>query len=298
MSKLQRIYRADVSPAHGVSRKITTAGGGCRRMARAFAGITGWAVLLSAGQPGIAKAASADLSVTLSSSQISELVYTAVVTNNGPGTPQHVVVTAQLPPGVVDVSVTPSSCAFQTGGMLQCDLGAIVPSASQTVVVTLHPITTGDKTAQVAVSSGFSDPSPSNNSASATETITAVGISDVMVAMSAPNPITLGGRLIYNVTIANLGDDDAQGVTFEDAVPATAQLLGATSSAGPCTIHPGAGTVTCPIGHLAVQGTATVRIAMIPNATGPFYNTVFATPTSVDPNLTNNAVTTVTWVNP
>jgi uncharacterized repeat protein (TIGR01451 family) len=163
----------------------------------------------------------------------------------------------------------------------------------------VHPFTTGDKTAQVTVSNLVSDPDSSNNTASATESITGVGIADVAVTMSTPNPITLGGTLTYTVTVTNLGDDDAQNVILVDAVPGTAQITGASSSAGSCTVHTIA--VTCPIGHLAVQGSATVYVKLIPNISGAFYNTVSATSTAVtgtDPNLTNNSVTTLTFVNP
>jgi uncharacterized repeat protein (TIGR01451 family) len=300
MSKLQRIFNAEVAPDHGVRRNMATSPLSCQKVARALVSVAAWAVLLSACQSATFAAGSADISVTISASIPSELVYTAVVINNGPNTAQHVSLQGQLPPGVVNVSVTPSTCTFLTGGGLKCGLGAMVPNASQTVVVTVHPTTTGDKTAQVTVASELSDPSPSNNSASATQTITSVGISDVAVAMSTPNPITLGGRLTYNVTITNLGDDDAQNVLFVDAVPGTAQIVAVSSSAGSCTVH--ADAVNCPIGHLAVQGSATVRITMVPNVAGAFYNTSSATPSAtsgaVDPNLTNNSVTTVTFVNP
>ena len=87
-----------------------------------------------------------------------------------------------------------------------------------------------------------------------------------------------------------------------DTVPATAHIVGASSSVGSCTLF--GATVSCAIGSLGVQGSATVHIVMKPNEMGPFYNTAYANPRdprvggTVDPNLTNNAVTTVTWVNP
>ncbi len=91
------------------------------------------------------------------------VLYTIVVTNNGPGAATAVTVTDNLPDGVTLVSTTPA-CG-QNGNTLTCVLGNLAAGASATLSIDV----TADRVAQftntASVRAAEIDPNPANNSA-------------------------------------------------------------------------------------------------------------------------------------
>ena len=78
----------------------------------------------------------------------------------------------------------------------------------------------------------------------------------------SPDPVTVGQELTYTLMVANLGPDTAAGVTVSDTLPPGVTFVSATSTQGTCT-----GTnasVSCTIGTIAFQGSATVTIKVTP----------------------------------
>ena len=123
----------------------------------------------------------ADLSVTNSDSPDpvgvgQTLTYTLTVHDSGPADAPSVRVTDTLPGGVVYQSATPSqgSCA-QASGTVTCDIGAIASGGGATVTIKVTPQTAGSITNSASVTStGTVDPSPANDSASASTTVKTV----------------------------------------------------------------------------------------------------------------------------
>ena len=82
-----------------------------------------------------------DLSISISaSSQTAErngsLIYTVVVTNEGPGEAKKIVVDTTLPPGVVFTSAQPPDPAcFESEGVVNCRLGALDTSESVQAII-------------------------------------------------------------------------------------------------------------------------------------------------------------------
>ncbi|HEX7771764.1 MAG TPA: SBBP repeat-containing protein, partial [Pyrinomonadaceae bacterium] len=66
---------------------------------------------------------------------------------------------------------------------------------------------------------------------------------DVEVTMSdTPDPVAVGSNLTYTITLKNIGELPATGVTLTDTLPAGATLVSANSTAGTCS---GTTTITC-----------------------------------------------------
>jgi len=68
------------------------------------------------------------------------------------------------------------------------------------------------------------------------------------------------GRFTYTLSIINLGPGPATGVTVTDTLSSGLTLVSATPSQGTCS---GTSTITCNLGNLAAQATATVRLVVM-----------------------------------
>jgi uncharacterized repeat protein (TIGR01451 family) len=116
-----------------------------------------------------------------------------------------------------------------------------------------------------------------------------------IVKTDTPDPVPLfGGPLTYTLQIANHGPSDASPVTLTDTLPVSVAFDSATPSQGSC-MH-AAGTVTCDLGELAEQATATVTIRVIPQATGTIVNQASVDSPLGDDNPADNSDTEQTVV--
>jgi uncharacterized repeat protein (TIGR01451 family) len=113
----------------------------------------------------------------------------------------------------------------------------------------------------------------------------------------SPDPVAVGATLTYTVTVTNEGPvETATEVTVEDVLPAGVTFQSATPSQGTCT--QAAGTVTCNLGDLARDASATVQITVTPQSPGTITNTATVTGGQRDPEINNNTATESTTVQP
>ncbi|MFN0085202.1 MAG: FG-GAP-like repeat-containing protein [Blastocatellia bacterium] len=109
------------------------------------------------------------------------------------------------------------------------------------------------------------------------------------------DPVMIGNELVYTLTVTNSGPDSAEAATVTDALPAGSTFVSATASGGGCA-H-AAGTVTCALGDLAPNGSATIALAIkAPAATGQLRNTASVKAATADPNPADNAAAQETRV--
>jgi uncharacterized repeat protein (TIGR01451 family) len=243
----------------------------------------------------------ADLSVTMSVDPpvgldvAGNVTYRIIVTNAGPDAAANPLLTDTLPPGVVNRSASPG-CTFNPGGTVTCVLGPMANGDIRTIEIVVHPITIGDKTNQ-ATASAAEDMDLSNNTASVTSTLTEVGISDVAVTLaSQPDVVSVRKSFSYIATVRNQGDDDAQDVVIRGILPPSLHLRHVKSDLGKCRRLDR--SFACAIGSMGVGQLATLKIVVRAKVAGLAYFSVGAALSTVDPDLTNNAATARTWVNP
>ena len=108
-----------------------------------------------------------------------------------------------------------------------------------------------------------------------------------------PDPVFVGGRLTYTLTVRNLGPDTATNVRVADALPAATDFVSVATSQGTCT---GGRVVRCSLGTLANGGGAVITIVVRPTEPGVLINTATVVGTEPEPNTTNNRASTPTLV--
>jgi uncharacterized repeat protein (TIGR01451 family) len=126
-----------------------------------------------------------------------------------------------------------------------------------------------------------------------------VSVADLAVTKAGDsNPIITGENLTYTITVTNLGPDAATGVTAIDTLPAGATFNSTTPSQGTYTYDPNSNQVTCNLGILETNASATVMIQVTPITVGEIVNTVTVVGEQLDPHLANNTASTTTTVLP
>src|SRR5581483_3324717 len=164
--------------------------------------------------------------------------------------------------------------------------------------------TTGKTYTNVANITSANDPSPENDSASTSLTVSSA---DVGVTKTAPATAVAGGPTFnYVITLTNSGPDAATNASFNDALPAGINFVSLVQNSGPsanCTT-PAAntnGTVGCSIGIFSngnsAQFTITVQAAAtLANGT-VVSNTATARTDSADTNPNNDTASASTTIN-
>jgi uncharacterized repeat protein (TIGR01451 family) len=243
------------------------------------------------------EATSADLSVTKTAAPDpvnvgDTLTYTLTVRNAGPSAAADVRLTDALDATTTFVSATPTQGTCAGAPTLVCLLGPLAAGAQATVEVRVVPRTAGTLTNVAAASSATGDPNPANNSGSSTRT--EVASADLSVTKTdAPDPITVGGSLVYKISVANAGPSTARSVRLDDVIAAGAAPVSAATSKGTCS---SGRTVTCDLGAIAAGSRVTIQIRVKPRSAGKLTNTAKATSTTFDPIAGNNSATATTRV--
>ncbi|MFQ5595857.1 MAG: hypothetical protein ACE5HA_17055, partial [Anaerolineae bacterium] len=255
-----------------------------------------------------APTAEADLAVTKTDSPDpvlagASLTYNLTVTNNGPSDATGVTLTDTLPPETSFDSATPSqgSCS-EAAGTITCDLGNLAVDASATieVVVTVDPATAHGTilTNSAEVSGNEVDPDLSNNTATEETEVIRQEADLAVTKTDSPDPVLAGDNLTYTLTVTNNGPSDATGVTLADALPAEVAFVSATPSQGTCSEV--AGAITCDLGDLAVDASATIEVVVtVDPATAHgtmLTNSAEVSGNEEDPNPDNNMATEETEV--
>jgi uncharacterized repeat protein (TIGR01451 family) len=108
------------------------------------------------------------------------------------------------------------------------------------------------------------------------------------------NPAEVGRIFTYDITVSNAGPGAAQTVTVTDTLPAGVTFTSATPSQGSCALSSGA--LTCQLGPLAANGSASVALQVKPRQTGALENTASVNAAEPDPDASNNSATSAVTV--
>ena len=135
---------------------------------------------------------SADLEITKTASPDpapldGPLLYTLLVTNNGPSTAPNVVVTDALPGSVTLASAAPSQGSCSGTTTVTCNLGSILNGGTASVEILVTTTATGSISNTASATSDAIDAVPGNDSATV--------ITDVVTGISTDVPLTQYKRL-------------------------------------------------------------------------------------------------------
>ncbi len=212
--------------------------------------------------------------------------YTLQVNNVGAGAVTGVVITDVLP---VEVSLISAQNCATGGGVVTCTVPSLAVNANATFNVVVKSDVTDVISNTAVVTSNELDVNTANNNSSATTTIMPA-VDLALSKIDMPDPVYVGSRLAYTLTVTNNGPSNATGVVVTDTLPAGVTL--ASAGAG-CA---GTTTLVCNVGALDNGANATVSIAVTvtTGASSFITNTALATANEVDfTPATANASTTV-----
>ena len=213
------------------------------------------------------------------------IVFTLVVTNNGPSDAQAVTVTDPTPANLVFVpngdSAAPASRAHS---------GLMAAGASQTITVTYQIPSGYPKPAPVdniaTVSSPTNDPTPGNNTSTAT-VLVPTGVADVGVAKTVDNPApAVGTNVTYTRSRRGLWSERCDRRRGHGHSSDGLTLVSATPSQG--SYIPGTGVWT--VGSVPIGTFQTLSIVATVTQAGTIVNTATKTAgNETDPNSSNNS---------
>ena len=238
----------------------------------------------------------ADLSVTKTDSVDSVVAgltdtYTITVANAGPSAVTGASVTDTFPAVLTGVTWT---CSATDGGVCGAASGSgpiattvdLPAGASATFIATgtVSPdaIGTLTNTASVTPPAGTTDPTPGDETATDTTTITQSA--DVQVTKAgSPTMVTAGNLVTFTIVVTNAGPSTATGVVIADPPPAGLAFgtITGACAAFPCTVPtlaPGASATI----------TATVSVPAPYSGPDPIVNVATASSATLDPEAANN----------
>ena len=242
-------------------------------------------VLCAVWMPALAMAQSADIVVNHSDSPDpgpagGVFTYTLRLDNNGPNLAQGVTLADTLPSGAtfVDVNTTKGTCAAPVAGVVNCSIGDIAFTSSETVTVRVRLPAAG--VYSNTVTSGASTPDSNNsNNTNSIQNTTALAAANLAVNASASSAnVAAGQGYTYTVSVNNQGPDEVPvggSIRLSFAVPTGSSITNAPTGSGwSCTPSGGyplsTGTVACTrTGTLANgAGSSNLDIPAVANVTG------------------------------
>ncbi|RDZ29314.1 CARDB domain-containing protein [Lysobacter silvisoli] len=230
----------------------------------------------------------ADLAIVKTASNNSPTVgtnvtFTLTVTNNGPSDATSVSVADLLPSGYTYVS--DNGAGAYVSGTGAWTIGTLANGASTSLQITATVNATGTYANTATVTSATNDPTPGNNTSTATPG--PVASSDLAITkVASSNTPTVGTNVTFTLTVTNNGPSDATGVSVADLLPNGYAYV---SDNGAGAYVPGTGAWT--IGNLANGASASLQITALVNAAGSYANTATVTSTTSDPTPGNNTST-------
>jgi uncharacterized repeat protein (TIGR01451 family) len=223
------------------------------------------------------------------------LVYTLIITNDGPSVATTPIITDQLPISLTYISQTgatpPISEPIRTGQLLTWTLaGNLAPSATQIITFTTL-ITDEVDSADYLTNTAYATAPEAASVATDTATTLFQLQGNLILTKTVlnPNPVA-GGPITYGITVTNLGPSRMRPVRMTDVLPPEVTL---SSWPSECDV-PANSVITCTRTARLYAGnswliTLTGRITS--SASSPFINTAYATAT-IATALANDSVAT------
>ncbi|HVS99593.1 MAG TPA: DUF11 domain-containing protein [Solirubrobacterales bacterium] len=241
------------------------------------------------------------------------VTYLLLVHNSGPSDATDVTVTDPVPAAIRLLAAHPTQGTCSVASGLHCDLGRLAAGGNAVVLVIsqVAPDAGGRIVNTSTVTGGQVDPTPEDNSSSAT-----VEVDPLTPAPLAPPPggeapvvkgtatqavadlavvkhvdratAKVGGRLTYTLRVTNRGPDDAIGVRLADSWTLGLRVVSVHPSQGSC----GKGApLQCSLGQIESGAQATVTVVAIAKRAGRLKNTAVVASAARDPDQSNDSST-------
>ncbi|WP_276954546.1 DUF11 domain-containing protein [Methanobrevibacter woesei] len=211
-----------------------------------------------------------------------EIIYEIVISNNGVDNATNVIVSDNLPNGLIYVSSDASKGSYDaTTGLWTVGDLAVGETVKLTITVLVNK--SGNLTNNVSVNSTEHDLNYTDNNDSVV--IDVIPVADLVVDKEANHDVIyVGDEVIFIIIITNNGPNEAENVIALDRLPEGLEFVSFNASKGTYDFETG----IWDIGNLAVGETVTLIITTIAQKEGIIVNNVSVNSTTVDLNMTNN----------
>ena len=219
--------------------------------------------------------------------------------NNGPNDATGVVITVELPDGLAFAPGMSDPSCSASGQTVTCQVGTLSNHAvTEPDRIAAQTSSFGTFTATATVSGDQPDTDPSNNSASATVTVS--GPANVGVQIQGPAQVDVQTVNGYTFDVINGGPDGTSTTSLDITLPAQMALAGVSSSQGSCqgdasTIP---NTIHCDLAAIPAAGSAQVTVQAYAYTDGSSSMTAMVASDRPDPNASNNSASLATTVVP
>jgi uncharacterized repeat protein (TIGR01451 family) len=252
---------------------------------------------------GVTSIPNADLGISLDASPDSAPVssnfsFTITVTNRGPASAANVIITNILPSALSVVSVQPPAGAIvsQIGSVITCNLGTMNTNSSATLMIVAEANVDGVYTNTASVDSTTLDVNAANNSANVA--ITIIPISDLGISQNAsPGSAPVSSNFTFTITATNRGPSSAANVIITNILPSALSVVSVQPPAG-ATVSQTGSEITCNLGTMNINSTATLTILAQANVDGVYTNTASVGSSSLDVNLANDSASVTINITP
>lgn len=239
----------------------------------------------------VLRVASSDLSVSVQDSQdpvnvAEKFSYLLKITNAGPNPATHVVVEDFLAESLYLIEITSDyRCTHTSEHRAVCYVELIDVGKSAEITVSVSGKDIGEALNKVVATADQFDPSP----ATAQETTQIQATADLAVDIVAnPTQISVGGQLIYHVTVTNQGPDVAKDIQITDKFSSHLKVTSAKVNTleNSCSIT--LTEVHCTLLTLEASEQKVVTIIGTPSQIGPLTHETSVQGNALDINLLNN----------
>ena len=216
------------------------------------------------------------------------LTYEVRVRNNGPASATGVALTEEL-----DASVRLESAIASRGSCAgaRCELGALAPGETATVIVQATPLAQGTIAALATVQAREADADTSDNTA---RVLTRVNpAADLSLGLTdAPDPARVHGRVLYRAEVTNAGPSSAGAAEVTIRLPDAMRVTAIDPACAQAS-----GVVRCSLFGLEPRARVAVAVETTARRAGSHAATAsVASSTTSDPALANNSATATTTV--
>jgi uncharacterized repeat protein (TIGR01451 family) len=230
--------------------------------------------------------------IALNSQTTQELV----LSNHGPSPASDVLITTDLPAALALVSAQPDVGTVQlVDAHLSWQPGPLEAHQSASLRLTLQGDELGNWTHTFTATATEPDPDPANNTATALTAVrleTDLGIAKLTDAAQSP----LGAPVRFQLVVQNLGPHPAQNVVVEDTLPASLELVSATTDHGQWSES--TGTFRWLLDSLDPDSTALLELTTLARETGVWTNRVTVGADEIDPTPENDSAEAVIEIIP
>ena len=198
------------------------------------------------------------------------LTYSISLSNQGPLSFTAVTITDTLPSSLTVTTIQPAGLCEQNDIVIQCPLGTLAPSDAVSITIETLVDEALTTTLLNLITATSAELGPGRAAAEQVQTPVGADV-DLQVSITdLPDPILVGGNLLYQIAVTNRGSSQAHNVVLTDTLPSGVEIFFLDS--GCSEINPG--VIRCSLKNLSKDASQIISIGVKPLGSGLILNQV------------------------